>query len=326
MQNPVHVVQDFYYIDIVNQKNKGTHVKKENIEKDYDLTLDTKFIEKVGSPFDCDFPILGTEKFVKPVKDKKILVIRLEGAAELYALNNSVTYITNNKEKYDKFLNTVNHEKFGSDDSAILFNDWKNIDKLLKENNMKFDVCIMNPPYDRGFYVSVISKALTISTNLVSINPAHQFFDWHNLIELKPKIKANANVFKNIVSFELVDSKHGPVFDGASIDNQLCVLHYDKTIEGIDYRSFNLVKTEYLSIFCKTVYKIVKDELSNLHKEILKFTDKTYKLPVPRVHGHVNCKDWTEVTSADYIRAVNSKLTNNWHVSFDTEQERKKLF
>ena len=119
-----------------------------NLEIDYDTTLDLKFIEKVGSPFDCDFPILGTNRKVKSVTNKKILVIRLEGLAELYALNNSVTYLTDNKEKYDKFLEKVNHEKYGSDDFAILFNDWKNIDKLLEENDMKFDVIIGNPPFN----------------------------------------------------------------------------------------------------------------------------------------------------------------------------------
>lgn len=94
-------------------------MKKEYIERDYKETLDIKFIEKVGSPFDCDFPILGTDRKVKPIANKKILVIRLEGVAELYALNNSVTYVTDNKIKYDKFLNTVNDEKFGYDDTAI---------------------------------------------------------------------------------------------------------------------------------------------------------------------------------------------------------------
>ena len=121
-------------------------MNKENIEPDYDSTLNLKFIERIGSPFHCDFPILGTDKCVKPIKDKKILVIRMEPCAELYALNNSVTYLTDNKKKYDAFLEKVNDEKFGSDDSAILFDDWKNIDKFLEENDTKFDVIIGELP------------------------------------------------------------------------------------------------------------------------------------------------------------------------------------
>lgn len=78
-----------------------------NTEIDYDPTLDIKFIEKVGSPFNCDFSILSTGRKVQQVANKKILVIRMEGAAELYARNNSVTYITDNKAKYDKFLDTI---------------------------------------------------------------------------------------------------------------------------------------------------------------------------------------------------------------------------
>lgn len=131
-------------------------------------------------------------------------------------------------------------------------------------------------------------------------------------------------VLEHIVEFELLD-KTDKIFD-AAIDNQLCIITYDNSKTGIDYKEFNQIKQEWRSIFYKTVYKIFKGELPSLHKEILKFTDKAYKLPIPRVHGHVNCKDWTEVTSADYERTVNSKLTNDWHVSFDTEQERKNCF
>lgn len=173
-------------------------MKKENIEKDYDFILDTKFIEKVGSPFNCDFPILGTSRTVKPIKDKKILVIRLESCAELYALNNSVTYLTDNKEKYDKFLDTVNDEKFGSDDSAILFNDWKNIDKLME--NKKFDICIMNPPYNKNLHIEILSKVINYCDVTVNISPSKIFTNPYIKFE-KPNKESK---YRSILSKSLV--------------------------------------------------------------------------------------------------------------------------
>jgi len=251
VQNPVHIVQDFYYIDIINQKQKKVKMKKENIEKNYDLTLDLKFIEKVGSPFDCDFLIIGTDRKVAPVKDKKILVIRLEGLAELYALNNSVTYLTDNKEKYDKFLNTVNHEKFGSDDSAILFNDWKNIDKLLKENNMKFDVCIMNPPYDYDLHLQVLSNILQYINYCVSVNPVRWLQDPFARHKKNSNYhKFESTVSKRISSLELVDNSN-ELFDIDFACN--LAIYVFNECGGFDYESFN--KNDLIEKFiskCKT--------------------------------------------------------------------------
>lgn len=117
-----------------------------------------------------------------------------------------------------------------------------------------------------------------------------------------------------------------PVFECVSLDNLLCILHYDKSTAGIDYKSFNLVKPQYRSIFYKTAYKCFKGLVPSLHKEILKSTSETYKLPIPRVHGNVNCKDWTEITSSNYERSINAKLTNDWHVSFKSDIERRNCF
>lgn len=144
-------------------------MKKKNIEFDYKEVLDIKFIERIGSPLNYPMYCPDSKQIVQPIKNKKILVIRLESCAELYALNNSVTYITDNKEKYDKFLNKVNDEKFGSDDSAILFDDWKNIDKLME--NKKFDICIMNPPYDKNLHLQILSKVIRHCNKTINISP-----------------------------------------------------------------------------------------------------------------------------------------------------------
>lgn len=232
-------------------------MKKENIEKDYNLTLDTKFIEKIGSPFDCDFPILGTGRKVAPINNKKILVIRLEGIAELYALNNSVTYITDNKIKYDEFLTAVNDEKFGSDDSAILFNDWKNIDKLLEENNMKFDVCIMNPPYNDTLHLQILKKVLSFCDKIVNISP----YTW------AAKRNRWKTTFKKYLHTELVHPtlceilshrQSNDVFDlGNQIEN-LCISVYDRhAVNKLDLLKFNFSNTEY------SLYKKVLDDKPN---------------------------------------------------------------
>lgn len=46
------------------------------------------------------------------LKNKKILVIRMFGLAELYAKYNSVTYLTDNEEKYNKFLNLIKSSRY----------------------------------------------------------------------------------------------------------------------------------------------------------------------------------------------------------------------
>lgn len=183
-------------------------MKKKNIELDYKEVLDTKFIERIGSPLNYPMYCPDSKQIVQPIKNKKILVIRLESCAELYALNNSVTYITDNKEKYDKFLNKVNDEKFGSDDSAILFDDWKNIDKLLEENNMKFDVCIMNPPWGRiGWEIANI--VWLHSLKIVCIN-GNQILHTLNRFQNNSYFVKLQTMFDSIETEELIDA--GKVF------------------------------------------------------------------------------------------------------------------
>ena len=178
-------------------------MKKENIELDYNNVLDLKFIEKVGSPLSCQMFIPDSKQYAQPVKDLKILVIRLESCAELYALNNSVTYITDNKEKYDKFLNKVNDEKFGSDDNAILFNDWKNIDKLME--NRKFDVCIMIPPYDRNLHLQILSKTINFCDKIVNISPVRWLQDPLAKYKKTAALNKFSDITKKIENVDLID-------------------------------------------------------------------------------------------------------------------------
>ena len=40
---------------------------------------------------------------------------------------------------------------------------------------MKFDICLMNPPYDKGLHLKFLEKAIKISDNVVSVQPISAF-------------------------------------------------------------------------------------------------------------------------------------------------------
>jgi len=282
--------------------------------------LDLKFIGKVGSPFNYDFPVLDTNKvvkFVKPISNKKILVIRLEGCAELYALNNSVTYVTDNKEKYDKFLNTVNHEKFGSDDSAILFNDWRNIDKLME--NRKFDVCIMNPPYDKTLHLQILSKIMNHCDKVVNISPIGWLLDMTAIMQLKKTTyqKYENIISKHIVSLDVLTSDEtSRVFEAAFFQN-LGIYNIDKNCKSNLYSEIIFMNSlKSTSIFNKTIKKIYNGEIDNLYQHI----------KISTIHGHFGSKDDFDIVTPRYDLVKRLKPDNmseqefiNWHNSCSTK-------
>ena len=294
-------------------------MKKENIELDYNVVLDLKFIEKVGSPFDCDFPILGTERKVATIANKKILVIRLESCAELYALNNTVTYVTDNKEKYDQFLEKVNNEKYGSDNTAILFNDWKNIDKLLEENDMKFDVCIMNPPYNKTLHLQIIEKVLKVCDKTVNISPAGWLLDLPAVMSIK---KTTYQRFENTISRHIVSlnlltaSEASAIFDAAFFQN-VGIYYIDKTIESDVYsRIVFMTSLKVKSIFDKTIMKVYNKEIDNLYSHI----------KISTIHGNPGTKKEFDVVTPQYRLIKKLKPVSmtdqefkNWHQSCNTK-------
>ena len=93
------------------------------------------------------------EKLGEQPKDKSVLVIRDLFTAMHASIDNSVTFVTDDKEAYELFSkNVVSNDEFGNNDTALLVDTeinkkaWKDFIKELS-NMPKFDIIIGNPPY-----------------------------------------------------------------------------------------------------------------------------------------------------------------------------------
>ena len=124
-------------------------------ELDYAAELDRDIINKVGVP-GYNLPdklmqfLCRVYENDNIITGKRILVIRMLSLAKQYAHKNSVTYITDSKDRYDNFLKAINdEEKYGGDDEAIFIEDWSTVGDLIKDLP-KFDIIIGNPTGSRN--------------------------------------------------------------------------------------------------------------------------------------------------------------------------------
>ena len=136
-------------------------------------------------------------------KNEKILVVRDIYTACYLSINNEVTFVSDDSEAISMFVNTVIvNPEFETNDSYVFVNEntnteWLNtIDWVVK--NMKFDVAIMNPPYDGNLHLKILEKVIPIADKVVNISPIRWLQD--PLAKYKPKKDNLPEKYKNILS------------------------------------------------------------------------------------------------------------------------------
>ena len=192
---------------------------------------------------------------------------------------------------------------------------------------MKFDVAIMNPPYDGNLHLKILEKVIPIADKVVNISPANQFFAAKRLLKEYPLIQKSKVLKNNIVNIELIAPEIASNIFNASFAGPLMILTYDANYKhSLNYMDYNVIQYNLRQVFDKTISECNDKILPNLYDEILKNTNKKFILPCPEVHGNQGKKDRAEMTSSNYERALKAKQRWNWHLSFDTEIERKNCY
>lgn len=117
--------------------------------------------------------------------------------------------------------------------------------------NKKFDVCIMNPPYDYDLHLQVLSKVLQNTNNCVSINPVRWLQDpFAKYKKNSSYCKFENSISKRISSLEVVINSN-ELFD-INFACNLAIYAFNKSA-GFDYSSFNKnVLIEKFISKCKT--------------------------------------------------------------------------
>ena len=225
-------------------------------------------------------------------KNEKILVVRDIYTACYLSINNEVTFVSDDSEAISMFVNTVIvNPEFETNDSYVFVNEntnieWLNtIDWVVK--NMKFDVAIMNPPYDGNLHLKILEKVIPIADKVVNISPVSQLVNCVNTFKAgkNDTKKYFAGIGKHLKScgkiFSIEEALQ--IFTGARITNPLAIQVYEISYNSIEecerVNSHNGMKA-----IVKKVYDYSHD-VDNIENHLESNKKDGYRIKFGRIGG-----------------------------------------
>lgn len=210
------------------------------------------------------------------------------------------------------------------------------IQQLLNMNKgKKFDVVLMNPPYDRDLHLKFLEKTIEVGENVISIQPVR----WLEEVVGKDKKKSNYNKFENSISkhikdLEIILSNDAKILFNIILPTNVGIYVCDSS-GGFDYKSLSENSI---------IEKII--EFIKTHKCNFEFNKKDgYRVRVPFIgagksvgsgdrgpsltnipvknivfkDGKYNGKYWYEYYMKNQYSKTTEEITSS--IKFDTEEE-----
>ena len=181
----------------------------------------------------------------------------------------------------------------------------------------KFDVAIMNPPYNKNLHLKILEKVIPVAEKVVNISPIGYALDWPVFYNLKntPNFKTKQYILKHIASCELLTATHANDMFKIGSFEQLAITTYDVKEHDIGMKLYLTDKRKSKAVFEKVIVSIASGKYDNLAAHI----------QISTIHGHPGCKDEFDIVTPQYnlvdrLRPANMPESDfiNWHNSCNT--------
>ena len=260
------------------------------------------------------------------ISGKKVLVIRDFKTALLMAVRNSVVYVTDDPECAELFRKNT-EAGMGNDDIVVLINKWTNklkFTKVFEKMGKKFDVAIMNPPYDRNLHLKILEAVIPHAEKVVNISPVRWLQDpFAPYLTRSDYCKFENSISKHIKDLEVIPAKNASeLFQEASFTMNLGIYTCDSE-GGWNYRHDD-------PLVNKIVRKTMENSWAPYNFKRLTAEEKAYSINVAGIHSATAkyafvCNTYEAQLKTGMPKDFNGGR-NGAHFSFDTEEERRNFY
>ena len=262
------------------------------------------------------------------ISGKKVLVIRDFKTALLMAVRNSVVYVTDDPECAELFRKNT-EAGMGNDDIVVLINKWTNklkFTKVFEKMGMKFDVAIMNPPYDRNLHLKILEAVIPHAEKVVNISPVRWLQDpFAPYLTRSDYCKFENSISKHIKELEVIPAKNASeLFQEASFTMNLGIYTCDSE-GGWNYRHDDPLVNKIVTKTMENSW--AKYAYSKRYMQAL----LPYQMNVSGIHSAtaVNplmCNTYTAQLQTKTPNMKSHNACNSCIFDFATEDERKNFY
>ena len=201
------------------------------------------------------------------------------------------------------------------------FLEMNNKEILDMNDNKKWDIVLMNPPYDKNLHIKFMKKCLDIIDenygNLIYIGPDNWLINKYAYAEKSNiKNKTRDKYCKYIDSIETFTADEFNQYFSTSNWFGVSIFKMNYNAKGIDPKQF-----ESNDKLIKKIIQIIQEKFTSLRSHFTKRSNEKYFVPVRRTnHGYLNWveKDQSKNKAKDGILFNSENEMNNFIDSFDT--------